>query len=61
MISHILKSYTVDAQTCIELFFNGKPQTVLKHAFKLFFRIMWWCQLRQAEVRIVLLGMDTQH
>ena len=53
VINHILKNNVVDAQTCIQLFFNGKPQTVLKDAQDLLFRSMWWCRLREAVLRIV--------
>ena len=53
VLNHILKNNVVDAQTCIELFFNGNPRTVLEHAQDLLFRSMWWCRLREAVLRIV--------
>ena len=53
VLNHILKNNVVDAQTCIELFFDGHSQDVLEQACDLLFRSMWWCRLREAVLRIV--------
>ena len=53
VLNHILKNNVFDAQTCIELFFDGHLQDVLEQARDLLFKSMWWCMLRELVLRIV--------